>query len=61
MEIPTYQIQQLLRDRGERERAQPADQQLAHPVESEQPLDLLARIGINLTDLSGEEGGRFGL
>lgn len=55
MEIPNNEIQQLLRDRGDHDRAQRADQQFAHPGDSEPHGDLLARIGIHLSDPSHGE------
>lgn len=49
MKIPKDEIQQLLRERGDQDRAH---RQLAHSVDGEQHSDLLARIGINLNDLA---------
>jgi hypothetical protein len=49
------EIQQLLRDRGDRAKAHLTGQQLAHPEGGEPHGDLLARIGINLSDLSHGE------
>jgi hypothetical protein len=61
MEIPKDQILQLLRDRGDHEKAQQADQQLPDQVDTEQHSDLLGKIGINPSDLLGGVGGKLGL
>ncbi len=61
MEIPKDQILQLLRDRGDHDKAQQADQQLPDQVDPEQHRDLLDKIGINPSDLLGDIGGKFGL
>ena len=61
MEIPKDQILQLLRDRGDHDTAQQADQQLPDKVDPEQHSDLLGKIGIDPTALLGDIGGKFGL
>jgi hypothetical protein len=61
MEIPKDQILQLLRDRGDHDKAQQADQQLPDQVDTEQHSDLLGKIGINPSELLGDIGGKFGL
>jgi hypothetical protein len=61
MEIPKDQILQLLRDRGDHDNAQQADQQLPEQVDTDQHSDLLAGIGINPDKLAADIGGRFGL
>lgn len=61
MEIPKDQILQLLRDRSDHEKAHQADQQLPDQVDPEQHSDLLAKLGINPTELVGQLGGKFGL
>jgi hypothetical protein len=61
MEIPKDQILQLLRDRGDHDKAQQADQQLPDQVDPEKHSDLLDKIGINPKDLLGDIGGKFGL
>jgi hypothetical protein len=61
MEIPKDQILQLLRDRGDHDKAQNADQQLPDKVDTDQHSDLLSKIGINPSDLLGGIGKKFGL
>lgn len=46
MEIPKDQILQLLRDRGDHDNADQADQQLPDQVDPEQHSDLLAEVGM---------------
>jgi hypothetical protein len=61
MEIPKDQVVQMLRDRGDHDRAQRADQQLPDRVDPSQHWDLLARLGIGPRDLPGRIGGKLGL
>jgi hypothetical protein len=61
MEIPKDQILQLLRSRGDHEKANQADQQLPDQVDPGQHSDLLAKLGINPTELTGDIGGKLGL
>lgn len=61
MEIPKDQILQLLRDRGDHDKADQADQQLPDQVDPEQHSDLLEKFGINPSDLLGDIGGKIGL
>ena len=61
MEIPKDQILQLLRDRGDHDKADQADQQLPDQVNPEQHSDLLKKIGIDPSDLPGDIGGKIGL
>jgi hypothetical protein len=61
MEIPKDQILQLLRDRGETDKAQQADQQLPDKVDTDQHSDLLEKLGIDPSDLLGNIGKKFGL
>jgi hypothetical protein len=57
MEIPKEQILQLLRDRGNHDQAQQADQRLPDKVHPDQRSDLLGKIGINPSEiLSGKLG-----
>jgi hypothetical protein len=61
MEIPKDRILQLLRDRGDHDAAQDADQQLPDKVDTDQHADLLGKLGIDPTDLLGNIGTKFGL
>jgi hypothetical protein len=61
VEIPKDQILQLLRDRGDHDKAQQADQELPDKVDSEQHGDLLGKFGIDPSDLLGDIGGKLGL
>jgi hypothetical protein len=61
VEIPKDQILQLLRDRGDHDKADQADQQLPDQVDPEQHSDLLKKLGINPSDLPGDIKGKLGL
>jgi hypothetical protein len=61
MEIPKDQILQMLRDRGDGDKAQQADQQLPDQVDPEKHGDLLKQIGIDPGKLLGGLGGKLGL
>ena len=61
MEIPKEQILSLLRDRGQQDQAEQADQQLPDQVDPEQHADVLSRLGIDPQDLLGGLGGKLGL
>jgi hypothetical protein len=60
MEIPKDQILQLLRDRGNHDNAQHADQQLPDQVDTEQHSDLLAGLGIKPDELTSDVGRKLG-
>lgn len=51
----------MLRDRGDPDKAQQADQQLPDQVDPEQHNDLLGKIGIDPGELLGGAGGKLGL
>ncbi len=58
MEIPKEQILSLLRDRGQQDQAEQADQQLPDQVDPEQHAGLLEKFGIDPQELlSGGLGG----
>jgi hypothetical protein len=61
MEIPKEQILQMLRDRGNHDQAQQADQQLPDQVDPDQHGDLLQQLGINPSELLGGLGDKLGL
>jgi hypothetical protein len=61
VEIPKDQILQLLRNRGQDDKAQEADQQLPDQVDTDQHGDLLKQIGIDPGELLGGLGGKLGL
>jgi hypothetical protein len=61
MEIPKDQILQMLRDRGDHDQAQQADQKLPDQVDTDQHSDLLGQIGIDPGELLGSLGGKLGL
>ena len=61
MEIPKDQILQMLRDRGDNDKAEQADQQLPDQVDPEQHQDLLAKIGVDPSELLGGLGGKLRL
>ncbi len=61
MEIPKEQILQMLRDQGDHDTAQQADEQLPDQVDPDQHGDLLGKVGINPSDLLGGAGGKLGL
>jgi len=64
MEIPKEKILELLRDRGEDDKAARAEQELPDGVDPERDRGMLDRIGVDPKDLLGKLGGigeRFGL
>lgn len=61
MRIPKDQILQMLRDRGDHDKAQQADQQLPDQVDPEQHSDLLGKLGIDPGEILGGGAGKLGL
>jgi hypothetical protein len=61
MQIPKEQILQMLRDRGNHDQAQQADQQLPDQVDTDQHGNLLSQIGIDPSELLRGAGGKLGL
>jgi hypothetical protein len=61
MEIPKDQILQLLRSRGENEKADQADGELPDQVDPEQHAGLLQKLGIDPQELLGNLGGAGGI
>jgi hypothetical protein len=60
MQIPKDQILDLLRSRGEDDKAAQADSELPDQVDTEQHSDILERLGINPQELVGKLGGGLG-
>ena len=60
MQIPKDQILDLLRSRGEDDKAAQADSELPDQVDPEQHCDLLERLGIDPQELIGKLGGGLG-
>jgi hypothetical protein len=60
MEIPKARVVQMLRDRGDHDRARRADQQLPARVDPSRHWDLLARLGIGPRDLPERVGAKLG-
>ena len=65
MEIPKDKILELLRQRGEPDKADQADRELPDKVDTEQHGDLLSRFGLDPQELIGQLpgglGGKLGL
>jgi hypothetical protein len=59
MEIPKDQILKLLRERGDGDKADQADQELPGTVDTDQHADLLQKLGIDPKDLLGGLGGKI--
>ena len=57
MQIPKEKILELLRSRGEDDKAAQADGELPEQVDTEQHADVLQRLGIDPGDLAGSLGG----
>jgi hypothetical protein len=57
MQIPKEQILELLRSRGEDEKAGQADSELPDQVDTEQHAGILEKLGIDPGDLAGSLGG----
>ena len=57
MQIPKDKILDLLRSRGEDDKAQQADSELPDQVDTEQHSDILNKLGIDPQDLIGKLGG----
>jgi hypothetical protein len=57
MEIPKDKILELLRQRGEHDKAEQADRELPGQVDPERDQGILERLGIDPQDLLGNLGG----
>ncbi len=56
MEIPKDKIIQLLKDRGDHDKAAEADQELPDKVDHEEDANLLEKYGIDPKDVIGKIG-----
>ena len=57
MQIPKEQILELLRSRGDQDKANQAEGELPDQVDTDQDAGLLEKFGINPSDLLGQVGG----
>jgi hypothetical protein len=60
MQIPKEKIVELLRDRGQDDLADRADQQLPDQVDPEQHADVLSKFGIDQEELASKLPGGLG-
>ena len=60
MQIPKEQILELLRSRGQDDKAQQADGELPEQVDTEQHAGILQKLGLDPGDLVGMLGGGGG-
>jgi len=60
MEIPKEKILELLRERGEDDKAAQAESELPDQVDTEQHAHLLSKFGIDVQDLAGKLPGGLG-
>ena len=60
MQIPKEKILELLRSRGENDKADQADGELPDQVDTEQHAGILQKLGIDPGDLLGSLGGGAG-
>ena len=59
MEIPKEQILELLRQRGDADKADQADRELPDQVDTDRDAGLLSKLGIDPQDLLGGLGGKI--
>ena len=57
MEIPKDKVLELLRSRGDDDKAEQADQELPNQVDTERDAGLLSKFGIDPAELLGKLGG----
>ena len=60
MQIDKAQIIEFLKNRGDQDKAQQAQSELPDQVDTDQHADLLAKFGVDVTDLLGGAGGLAG-
>lgn len=61
MNIDKQQIIDFLKNQGDNDKAQQADQELPQQVDTDRDSGLLSKLGINVQDLLGKLGGGGGL
>ena len=61
MQIPKEQILELLRSRGQQDKAGEADRELPGTVDTDQHAGILKKLGIDPQDLLGALGGGGGI
>jgi hypothetical protein len=59
MEIPKEKVLDLLRSRGDNDKADQADQELPDKVDTERDSGLLSKFGIDPSELLGKLGGNI--
>ncbi len=57
MEIPKEKILELLRSRGDKDKADQADEELPDKVDTDRDSGLLSKFGIDPSELLGKLGG----
>ena len=57
MEIPKEKILELLRSRGDKDKANKADQELPDKVDPERDSGMLSKFGVDPSELLGKFGG----
>ena len=60
MQIDKQQIRSMLQGLGEQDKASQADAELPDQVDTDQHAGLLDKLGINIADLVGGDGGPLG-
>ena len=61
MQFDKQQIIDLLKNRGDHDKAQQADQELPEQVDTDQHSGMLDKLGLSADDLPGGIGGKLGL
>ena len=60
MQIPKEKVLELLRERGQHDKADQADRELPDQVDAEKDAGLLSKLGIDPQDLAGKLPGGLG-
>lgn len=61
MQIPKDKIVEMIKSRGDTDQADKAQSELPDNVDTEKDSGLLAKFGVDPTDLAGGLGGKLGL